>query len=179
MMYSGSMNTRPQESEAAPYYFTYIDKVGHGDIVATLENQIGEALPFLSGISEEKSLHRYAPEKWTIRQVLGHINDTERLFAFRALWFARGLPEPLSSFDQDIAVAHAASDEISWTTHIEEFQRVRLATISLFANLPVEAWMRTGTASGNLFTVHALAYITAGHLLHHVAILRERYLKNM
>jgi hypothetical protein len=173
------MNRRPQESEAVPYYFTYINQVSGNDVVTTLEDQIAAMLPLFSSISEEASLYRYAPGKWSIREVLNHINDTERMFAFRALWFARGLQDPLPSFDQNIAVAHAGANDISWAAHVEDFQRVRAATVSLFRNLPPEAWSRSGTASGNPFTVRAIAYITAGHLTHHAAILREKYLKNI
>jgi hypothetical protein len=108
--------------------------------------------------------------------VLSHINDTERLFVFRAFWFARGFDAPLPSFDQDGAVASAGADERSWRSHIEEFRAVRSATSAFFSNLPAEGWSRRGIASGNPFTVRALAFITAGHLAHHVRILRERYL---
>jgi hypothetical protein len=93
----------PGRDEAAPYYFTYIDRIASDDIVSVLTNQLQEVPAFLSQISEEKSLHRYAPEKWSIRQVLNHVNDTERTFAFRALWFGRGFSEPLASFDQNTA----------------------------------------------------------------------------
>ena len=167
---------RPQESEAAPYYFTYISQVAGDDVLGVIEKQLEESLAFFSGISEEASLHRYAPEKWSIRQVLNHVTDTERSFAFRVLWFARGFETPLPSYDQDIAALGAEADEVSWAAHVEEFRRVRLSTVSLFSNMPAEAWMRHGIASGNPFTVRALAYITAGHLAHHVTILRERYL---
>ncbi len=135
-----------------------------------------ESLSFFSGISEEKSLYRYAPEKWSIRQVLNHVTDTERAFAFRALWFARGFEAPLPSYDQNIAASGAAADKIFWAAHIEEFRRLRLSTISLFSNMPPAAWMQTGIASDNRFTVRALAYIIAGHVVHHIAVLRERYL---
>jgi DinB superfamily len=171
-----TMITAPERTEAAEYYFTYIDQVGRGDICAILENQLAETLTFLNGISEEQSLHRYAPEKWSIRQVVGHLNDTERLFGFRAMWFARGFDSPLPSFDQNIAVAAAASDERSWKSHVDEFRTIREATLSFFQNLPADAWARSGIASGNPFTVRALAYIAAGHVTHHVAILRGRYL---
>jgi hypothetical protein len=167
---------RPQPSEAAPYYFAYIDQVPGEDAAGTLESQVDEALVFFSGITEEQSLDRYAPDKWSIRQVLNHVTDTERALAFRALWFARGFQDPLPSYDQNIAASGAEADRIRWAVHIEEFRRVRLATISLFENLPAEAWTRSGIASGNPFTVRALAYIIAGHLPHHTAILRERYL---
>jgi hypothetical protein len=168
--------TMPARTEAADYYFTYIDKVGRGDICATLEAQTGDTVGFLRGISDERSLHRYAPDKWSIREVVGHLNDAERLFVFRAFWFARGFDTSLPSFDQDIAVMSAGSDARSWTSLIDEFQTVRAASLSLFDNLSAEAWMRRGTASGNPFTVRALAYIVAGHVAHHVGIVRERYL---
>lgn len=166
----------PERTEAAPYYFTYIDRIASDDIMGRLESQLEDATGFLRGISEEKSLHRYAAEKWSIRQVLGHINDCERMFVFRAMWFARGFESPLPSFEQEIAVAAAQSEGVPWARHVEEFQRVRRATVSFFGNLPAESWKRTGTASGNAFTVRSLAYIAAGHADHHLAIVRERYL---
>jgi hypothetical protein len=166
---------RPQSSEAAPYYFTYINRVVGEDAVGTMERQLEDCSALFSAISEERSLYRYAPAKWTVRQVLNHVNDTERAFAFRTLWFARGFDSPLPSYDQDIAAVGAIADRVAWSAHVEEFRRVRLATISLFRNMPTEAWMRTGIASDNSFTVRAMAYITAGHLAHHVAVLNERY----
>lgn len=167
---------RPQEGEAAPYYSKYTDQVPGDDPTAVIEAQLDETLAFLGGIGEEASLHRYAPGKWSMRQLLSHVNDTERAFAFRALWFARAFDSPLPSFDQDIAAAGALADSIAWVAHVEEFRGVRMSTISLFRNLPPEAWMRSGIASGNSFTVRALAFIIAGHVTHHVKILRERYL---
>jgi hypothetical protein len=166
---------RPSKSETAEYYFTYIDQVEGDDIQVVLATQLEESGAF-SGISEDESQHRYSPEKWSIRQVLNHISDTERSMAFRALWFGRNFRAPLPDYDQNIAAAAAEADGISWAAHIEEFRRVRLATISLFANMPSEGWMRTGVASDNPFTVRALAYIIAGHCAHHVRILGERYL---
>ncbi len=170
------MKQRPQASEAAPYYFTYIDRIASDDIVGVLERQAEEMAAFLTAISEERSLHRYAPEKWSIRESWNHVNDCERLFESRAFWFARGFDTPLPSFDQNVAVAGAQPDAISWAAHVEEFRVVRLATLALFRNLPAEAWARTGVASGNPFTVRALAYVMAGHVAHHRAILEERYL---
>jgi len=170
------MLVRPQPSEAAPYYFAYIDQVGGNDIRATMEAQLDTALTLFGTIADEQSKHRYASDKWSIRQVLNHINDTERAFAFRALWFARGFEAPLPSYDQNIAAAGAEADALSWTAHVEDFQYVRLATISMFRNLPDEAWSRRGIASDKPFTVRALAYIIAGHVEHHAKILRERYL---
>ncbi len=145
-------------------------------MLGALEGQLEELPGFFSAISEEQSLHRYAADKWSIRQVLNHLNDTERLFGFRALWFARGFETPLPSFDQNVAVSGADADGIGWSAHVEEFRRVRLATLSLYRNLPADAWMRSGVASEKTFTVRALAFLTAGHTTHHVRILRERYL---
>ncbi len=170
------MTARPAQSEAAPYYFLYIDQVQGDDAYGVMSRQLEASTALFSAISEEKSQHRYAPEKWSIRQVLNHITDTERAFAFRALWFARGFDAPLPSYDQAIAAAGAAADAVDWAAHVEEFRRVRLATLSLFDNMPAEAWDRTGVASGNRFSVRAMAYIIAGHWEHHVKILRERYL---
>lgn len=168
---------RPDSSEAAPYYFTYINQVGGDEVTATLETQLGDAVRRLSGISEEQSLHRYAAGKWSIRELLNHVNDAERVFAFRAVWFARGLEMPLPSFDQAVAVSHAEADAIPWVRHVEEFRRVRLSTIAMFQNLSAAAWDRMGTASDYRFTVRALAYIIAGHLTHHLTVLKVQYLQ--
>ena len=168
--------TRPQTTEAAHYYFKYIDLVTSDDIVPTFENQMAEMLQFLSGISEEQSLHSYEPGKWTIREVLNHVNDGERVFAGRAFWFARGFTDALPSFEQDVAVQMAHANNTSWVDLVEEFKNVRLATISFFKSLPDEAWGRTGVASDNPVSVRALAYIIAGHVAHHQRVLRERYL---
>jgi len=159
-----------------PYYSTYINQVTGDDPLAVIESQLQESDRFFEGISEQKSLHRYAPEKWSIRQTLNHVSDAERVFAFRALWFARGFDSPLPSFEQEVAAAGAVADGVPWAAHVQEFRRVRESTISLFRNMPADGWMRKGIASGNPFTVRALAYIIAGHLPHHVRILRERYL---
>jgi uncharacterized damage-inducible protein DinB len=170
------MNGRPGSSEAAPYYFNYIDRIPGDDIAGVLRDQLEESLAFWTGIGEERSLHRYAPEKWSIRQVLNHVNDAERVFESRALWFARGFDSALPSFDQDVSNEAARSDDRSWASHCEEFRAVRQATLALVRNLPADAWMRSGVASGYSFTVRALAYIVAGHCAHHMAIVRERYL---
>ena len=169
--------TPPDRTEAAEYYFTYINQVAPGDIRVVLHAQLAETVALLHEISEQHSLVRYAPDKWSIRQVVSHLNDTERLFVFRALWFARGFDSPLPSFDQNVAVSTAGADDRSWGGHLEEFQAVRAATLAFFQNLPADAWTRRGVASGNPFTVRALAYISAGHVSHHLTILRERYLQ--
>lgn len=170
------MTHHPQANEAASYYFGYIDLARSEDIGAFLDNQLGETMAFLEGISEEKSLHRYAPDKWTMRQVLNHVNDGERIFLGRALWFARGFTDPLPSFDQEIGVAGANANDTPWNQLVDEFRTIRLGTLSFFRNLQPEAWARTGIASGNPFTVNALAYIIGGHVAHHINVLKERYL---
>lgn len=172
------MRGRPEPAEAAPYYFRYIDQVRGDDPLAALEAQLDETLALLLGIGEEQSLHRYAPGKWSFRQVLNHVSDTERLFLFRAFWFARGFDSPLPSFDEKVSAASSRADEVSWARHVEEFRGVRLATLGFFRNLPAEAWMRSGIASDNPFTVRALAFLAAGHVEHHVALLKERYLSS-
>jgi DinB superfamily len=167
---------RPERSEAAEYYFNYIDQVPAGDIREVLAAQSSDLQPLFEKISEEQSLHRYAPDKWSIREVLSHVNDTERVFTFRALWFARGFDQPMPSFDQDIAVAGASADRRTWASHVEEFKAIRSASLALFKSLPEDAWSRQGTASGHGVTVRALAFITAGHMAHHARVVRERYL---
>ena len=167
---------RPAPTEAAPDYYTYIDRIASDDVLAALEAQRHITFSVIANISEEKSLHRYAADKWSIRQLLNHVSDTERVFLYRALWFARGFDTPLPGFDQNIAVPHAAADQFPWVAHVADFSAVRAATLSFFRNLPEDAWSRTGIASGNPVTVRALAYIIAGHVAHHVAILEERYL---
>lgn len=164
-------------TEAAEYYFTYIDKVGSGDICEILRAQKPETLSLLQSIGEEQSLYRYAPDKWSIREVLSHLNDAERVFSFRALWFARAFDSPLPSYDQDIAVAESGADQRSWKSHVDEFASIRDATLALFETLPADAWTRRGIASGNQFTVRALAYVIAGHVTHHTGVMQTRYLK--
>jgi hypothetical protein len=166
----------PQRTEAASHYFTYIDLISGDDILQIMNAQLDDTAALLGSVSEEKSLHRYAPDKWSIRQMTNHVNDTERVFAFRAMWFARGFSDPLPSFDQNIASDAAGADNHSLASHVQEFRKIREATLVLFRNLPAEAWVRSGVASGNSVTVNALAYIIAGHVAHHAAILQERYL---
>ena len=167
---------RPEPNEAASYYAGYINLVQNDNIIEALEQQLSDTEPFLKSISEEKSVSRYAPEKWTIRQVLNHVNDGERIFLYRLLWFARGFTDALPSFDQDVCTVSAGANDVAWKDQVEEFRNIRLGTLSLLKNLPSDAWDRTGVASDNPFTVRALAYIIGGHVTHHVNVLKERYL---
>jgi DinB family protein len=168
--------TRPLPNEAAEYYSKYINLVPSEEIVPAMESQMDETLLFLNAIREDQSLHSYAPGKWTIREVLNHINDCERVFSGRAFWFARGFQDPLPSFEQDRAAEMAHANDHSWAELVAEFKNVRLASLSLFQQLPEEAWSRSGVASDNPVTVRALAYIIAGHVAHHVNVLKEKYL---
>ena len=158
---------RPTPDEADSYFSAYIQKVNGDDPLRAIENQLDQYSPWLRRISEEKSLSRYAPGKWSVKQVLSHISDTERTFAFRALWFARGFTDPLPGFDQETAASGAQADKIPWSARVEEFTRVRVGTISLYRNLPKDAWMRKGIASGFPFTVRALAFIIPVHVEQH------------
>jgi hypothetical protein len=167
--------TRPGRDEASEYYFKYIDLVPEGDICHALETQLSEMTALFQGVAPDRIDYRYAPDKWSVREVLSHLNDTERLFVFRAFWFARGFEEPLPSFDPDIARRHAGAGERSWQSHVDELRSLRESTVLFFRGLPEEAWRRSGTASGMPFSVRALAYLAVGHVIHHVAILRERY----
>jgi hypothetical protein len=166
---------RPERSEAAEYYFTYIDLVPEGEICETLDAQLAETITLLERVTPDRIDYRYAPDKWSIREVLGHLNDTERLFMFRAFWFARGFDSPLPSFDQHVAMLHGAAGSSSWQSQVDEFRSLRQSSVLFFRHLPPEAWLRRGIASGNPFTVRALAYTGAGHVIHHANILRERY----
>jgi hypothetical protein len=170
------MIERPGRGEIADYYFTYIDQVPDGDIRVILRDQVSEVLALLGGLSEDRSRYRYAPEKWSIRDVAGHVNDCERLFTYRAFWFARALETPLPTFDQDVASAHAAADARTLASHLDEFRAIRAASLALFDHMTDEGWARRGVASGNPMSVRGLAYVTAGHVAHHLRGLRERYL---
>lgn len=167
---------RPEPGEAAAYYSTYIDRIASPDILGVLDAQCAEILPLLHGISEERSRFRYEENKWSIREMWGHVNDAERVFLYRALWFARGFDSALPSFEQEMAVRAAGAHAIAWAEHIEEFRSVRSTTLAFFRHLTADAWNRTGVASGNAVSVRALAYIIAGHVAHHCAILEQRYL---
>lgn len=167
----------PDRDEAADFYFTYISKVPGNDVMGVLESQLERTMPILREVTEEQSLYRYAPDKWSVREVLNHVNDTERLFGFRAFWLARGMTDAQPSFDENVAARNARADDRSWASHLDELQSIRATTLALFRNLPEEAWMRRGLQSGSPVTVRALAYICAGHFTHHAGVLGDRYSK--
>ena len=168
---------RPEPSEYVPYYETYISKVPpKGDLLKVLEDQQRKTQELLAGLSEAKALHRYAPGKWSVKEVVGHLMDSERVFCYRALRFARADGSPLQGFDEKAWVPAGQFDTRSLKDLAAELDAVRRATIALFSGLDADALARRGTANNNPITVRALAWIIAGHERHHVAILRERYL---
>jgi hypothetical protein len=171
------MATRPGRTEAASYYFTYIDQVPDGDIRDLLSAQLADVAVLARSITEPQSLVRYEPGKWSIRDVMNHLTDCERLFVARAFWFARDFQSPLPSFDPGVAAGAAQADRRSWADLVEEFEAVRGGTIAFFRSLPAAAWDRRGIASDAPFTVRSLAYMCVGHVTHHSVILRERYLR--
>ena len=166
---------RPGADEAIPYYFRYIDRIAGDDVVALLEAQLAGLAPQLSAVADPASTSRYASDKWSMREVLGHVSDTERLFVARAFWFARGFDAPLPSFEPDACAVAGGARDVPWDDLVQEFRSVRLATVSFFRNLPPDRWTARGVASGNTFSVRALAFLAAGHADHHAAILAERY----
>ncbi|HWT45988.1 MAG TPA: DinB family protein [Vicinamibacterales bacterium] len=167
---------RPDRSEASDYYFRYIDQVADGDICVMLRSQRDTTRALLLGIDDRLADHRYAEDKWTLREVVGHLADTERLFLMRAFWFARGFDAPLPSFDQNTAIVTGRFNARSWPDLIAEFSATREASLAFFDGLPAEAWERRGIASDNPFSVRALAWLMAGHVEHHMRIVRECYL---
>ena len=167
--------TRPESSEYAPYYAGYIAKVPKGDILQLLRDQQDSTLWLLENLPELTGEYRYATGKWSVKEVLGHVIDGERVFAYRALRIARGDKTPLPGFEQDDYVANGNFNDRPLKHLQGEYQAIRTATIALFEPLTAEAWMRTGTASGNIFSVRALAWAIAGHELHHLGILKDKY----
>jgi len=167
---------RPDPGEFGNNVAHYISRVMEDDPRAALETQLEQLFAVLSPVTEENASHRYAPGKWSIRQTIGHLADTERVLSYRALCFARGETKELPGFDEDTYVAHAAFDERTVEDLKTELTAVRNSTRQLFANLPREAWLRRGVANGNPASVRALAYTIVGHMRHHIAILDERYL---
>jgi uncharacterized damage-inducible protein DinB len=168
---------RPPANEYSPFYEAYVAGVPDGDVTRALAAQGEGFLALLKDLGEEKALFAYAEGKWTIKDVILHIVDAERIFTYRALRIARGDQTPLSPFDENAYCPLAEANSRPLDTLLGEFAAVRGATLALLRWLPDAAWTRHGTASGKAISVRALAWITAGHALHHERILRERYLR--
>jgi len=173
---SATAPARPETNEYAPYYEKYVSLVPDGDLVETLARQNDDTLALLRTVAEERAGFRYEPGKWSIKQVVGHLIDAERIFAYRVLAIARGEQKPLPGMEQDEYMAHADFDARTLADLAEEFAHVRRANVLMLRGLDAAAWSRRGIASDNEVTVRALAYIIAGHEAHHVQILRTRYL---
>jgi hypothetical protein len=171
------MTARPATGEFAAYYGKYIELVKGDDILAALEQQITSTLALLRGLSEAQGNHRYEPGKWSIKEVVGHVIDAERIFAYRALRIARNDQTPLAGFEQNGYVESANFDAAVLADLAGELELVRRSNLAMFRQFGPEAWQRRGTASEHPVSVRALAYIIAGHELHHVALLRSRYLQ--
>lgn len=174
--YNPGMSRRPAAEEHAPYYGRYIDLVPEEDICAALAAQAEETQRMLSSIGAERAGFRYAPGKWSIKEVIGHVTDSERVFGFRALAIARGETTPLPGFDENEYVRNAGFDRCSLDELADALALVRRANVLFFRSLPPIAWERRGVANDNPVSVRALAYIILGHERHHLNVLRERYL---
>jgi hypothetical protein len=170
-----AMVARPEAGEYAPHYEKYIALVPGRDILSALETQRLQMIQLFAARSERDGNFRYAPDKWTVKEVLGHLTDTERIFAYRAMRIARADQTPIEGFEQDDYVRNAAFNKRPLAELAEEFALVRSATIVLFRGLAGDAWLRRGVANKNEVTVRALAFVIAGHELHHRGILEERY----
>jgi hypothetical protein len=168
---------RPLATEYAPYYETYVGGIPETDILAVLRDQRESTVAFLEKVQPAKVDFRYAPEKWTLRQVFGHVVDMEWVFTARALHFARGVPGALPGVEQDDVMKVVNYGARPWSSLIEQYGHLRAANLKLFEGFDEAAWHRTGVASGHPVSVRALAYIIAGHERHHMAVIRERYLR--
>lgn len=166
---------RPTTAEAAEYYFTYIGKVPEGDVLEHLEEQIAETRALLQPVEEKQANSRYQADKWSVKQVVGHLADTERVFAYRALAFSRGDQQAIPGMDQDRWIEAARFDELPLSAILADLVAVRYGTLTLFRGFSQEQWMRRGTASDVPFQAGAIAWIIAGHELHHRGVLEARY----
>ena len=167
---------RPLESEYAQYFGSYIEYVSENEILPVLRSQIDELDVLLDRVTPEHETFRYAEGKWSIRGIVGHLIDGERVFGYRAMCIARGDTRSLPGFDQDEYMMVAPYDHVNLEDLLSEFRLVRLSNLAMFRNLDEEAWTRIGTANDNQVSVRALAFIMAGHTRHHMKVLREKYL---
>jgi uncharacterized damage-inducible protein DinB len=169
---------RPGADEHVEYYARYISQVPEGDLVSMLRDQVVDTVKLLQNLSPAQADYAYAPGKWSVKQVIGHLVDAERVFVYRALRVARNDTTNLPGFDENAFVENANFQSRTLPDLLEELQVVRAATIALIKNLDPSSFERRGTANGSPISVRALLYIVAGHERHHAAILRERYLSH-
>jgi uncharacterized damage-inducible protein DinB len=172
------LNLRPEKSEYNSYYVPYVNLVREGDIVAILSESADDTIKLLNAITENQGLYTYGPGKWSIKEVIGHITDTERIMNYRILCIARGEEASLPGFDENSYVQMANFNSQSVQELLENYSAVRHATIQLLKGLDNNAWVRKGTANHSEVTVRAIAYIIAGHELHHRQVIVERYINS-
>ena len=168
--------SNPADSEYAAYYGHYVSLVDGNDLISALENQIDQTVSLLATIPEEKGIFRYAEGKWSVKELVGHLIDNERVMAYRALRFSRNDTTELEGFDQDPYIENADFDLCRLSDLAKQFELVRQSNTFMFKSLSENAWGRTGIASGSPVSVRGLGYIIAGHEVHHINILKERYL---
>jgi hypothetical protein len=169
---------RPEKDEFASYYLPYVNAVPEGDIISVLSQQLESTKLLLKNITEEQGKFRYGPDKWTVKEVVGHMTDTERIMAYRLLCIARGETVSLPGFDENQYVEHASFNEQSLEQLLEDFAIVRQSTLALMKSFSADVWMRRGLANNTEVTVRGTAYIIAGHAIHHSRIIKERYLES-
>ena len=167
---------RPALEEMPPFYHGYVTRMDQVDLFEALEQNTKQTIRTLETITSEQSLHRYAPGKWSLREVVQHLTDCERIMAYRALCFARGEQAALPGFDEDAYVANADTDRRAWTDLTTEWRTVRASNTDLLQSFTAEMLARWGTANGGRVTVRALGWIIAGHTDHHLHVITERYL---
>ena len=165
---------RPEPTEYAPFFATYIDLVPEADVLAAMGAQLDDTLAFLRGVSEVQAKVLHAPYTWTVKEVVGHLTDGERVFGYRALRFGRADTTPLAAFDENVYARGGDFNRLTLADLVSEYEAARRSNLWLFRNLPAAAWARSGPAGGNPVSVRALAYIIVGHTRHHGAILRKR-----
>lgn len=170
------MIQKPESSEYNSFYAPYISRIKTDDLVSALSVQLDTVVEFFSALSEEQANHKYAEGKWSIKEVLNHLNDTERVFAYRALNIARGDRQELPGMDQDVYQNNSHTEGRTLSSLIDEFKAIRLSTIALFEPMTEDDSMRSAVASGSLVTVRALAAMIAGHYMHHIEVVKSKYL---
>ncbi len=173
---SSHRSTRPSADEFATFYQGYVAGVPDGDVIEALIGGKEVAAALLADVTEEQASRAYAPGKWTLKEVILHCADAERIFAYRALRIARGDKTELPGWDEKAYAPESGADARSFESLLDELESVRESTVTLFEGLPAESWTRRGTANGFAVSVRALAWIAAGHLLHHLGVVQERYL---
>jgi len=170
-----TMANRPQSDEYAPFFKGYVDLVPEADVLSVLQSQVGVLRQLQAHLPPAKADFAYAPGKWTVREIIGHLGDGERVFGFRALSFSRADPAPLPGFDENAYVAQSSFRTTTLADLVDEFAFQREANLRLLRALPDARWALAGTANGHRVTVRALAFLMAGHVRHHLGVLRERY----